>query len=90
MLWFGDTLADSLINLNQLRAYGIFVKAELFNANKFGISADEDFIQLDTTGKIVYFNSCVPTEWETTHLPVILLTADTWDPKTVNIRSGRL
>ena len=51
---------------------------------------DEDFIQFDTKGTIVYFNSRVPTDWETTHLPVILLIADTWDTKTVNLSSGCL
>ena len=49
---------------------------------------DEDFIQFDTKGTIVYFNSRVPKDRETTHLPVILLIADTWDPKTVNLSSG--
>ena len=53
------------------------VKENPFNANEFGINADEDFIQFDTTGTIVYFDSRVPTDWETTHVSVILLTADT-------------
>ena len=39
-------------------------------------------------GEKVYFNSRVPTDWETTHLPVIILTTDTWDPKKVNISPG--
>ena len=64
------------------------VKDDPFNAKEFGINADEDFIQFNTTGTIVYFNSRVPTDWETTNLTVVLLTADTWDPKTVNLRSG--
>ena len=88
MLWFGNTLANLLINPNQLRAYGLLVKYDPFNENEFGIDADEDFIQFDTTGTIVYFDSRVTTDWETTHLPVILLTAYTWDPKTVNLSSG--
>ena len=90
MIWFGNTPANSLINPNQLRAYGIFVKDDPFNANEFGIDADEGFIQFDTTRTILYFKSCVPTDWETTHLPVILITSDTWDPKTVNLSSGCL
>ena len=90
MMWFGNTLAESLINPNQLREYGLLVKDDPFNATEFGIDGDEDFIQLDTKGTIVYFNSCVPTDWETTHLPVILLTADILDPKTVNLSSGRM
>ena len=77
MLWFGNTLANSLINPNQLRAYGILVKEDPFNANDFGIDAYEDLIQFDTTRTIVYFIYRVPKEWETTHLPVILITADT-------------
>ena len=77
MLWFGNTLADSLINPNQLREYGLLVKGNPFNANEFGIDADEEFIQFDTTGTIVCFDSRVPTDWETTHLPVVLHTADT-------------
>ena len=90
MLWFGNTLANLLINPNQLRAYGLLLKDDPFNENEFGVDTDEDFIHLYTTGKIVYFNSHVPTDWETTHLPVILLIADTWDPKTVNLSSGHL
>ena len=43
MLWFGNTLADSLINTNQLREYGILVKDKPFNTNKFGINTDEEF-----------------------------------------------
>ena len=89
MLWFGNTLADLLINTNQLREYGLLVKDDPFNANEFGINADEDFIQFGTKGTILYFNSRVPIYWETTHLPVIIIAADTWDPKTVNISSCR-
>ena len=33
ILWFGNTLAESLINTNQLREYGILVKDDPFNAN---------------------------------------------------------
>ena len=62
MLWFGNTLADSLMNPNQLRAYGILVKYYPFNANEFGIDADEYFIQFDTKGTRVFFNSRVPTD----------------------------
>jgi hypothetical protein len=40
-------------------------------------------------GTIVYFESRVPTEWEKTHLPVILLTSDTWDPKEEVLCPGR-
>ena len=77
------------MNPNQLRACVLLVKYGTFNTSEFGIDVDEDFIHFDTKGKIVYFNSRVPTDWETTHLPVILLIADIWDTKTVNLSSGR-
>ena len=77
MLWFGNMLGDSLINTIQLREYGLLVKDDPFNSNEFGIDADEDFIQFDTKVTIVSYNSRLPTDWETTYLPVILLTADT-------------
>ena len=38
------------------------VKDNPFNANEFGINADEDFIQFDKKGTIVYFSSRVPTD----------------------------
>ena len=33
MIWFGNTLADSLINPNELRAYGLLVNDNPFSAN---------------------------------------------------------
>ena len=36
------------------------------------------------------FESRVPTEWEITHLPGILLTADSWDPTTVDMTTSKL
>ena len=65
------------------------VKDDPLNASEFGIDTDEDFIPFDTMGTIMYLDSLVKTDWETTHLPVIILTTDTWDPKTVDLSSGR-
>jgi hypothetical protein len=31
-------------------------------------------------GTVVHFESGVPTEWEKTHLPVILITSKVWNP----------
>ena len=76
MLWFGTALENSLINPNQIRAYGLLINDYPFNANEIVIDAEELFILFNTTGTVVHFESRVPTEWETTHLPVILITAD--------------
>jgi hypothetical protein len=42
--------------------------------------ADQAFIPFYTTGTVVHFESRVPTEWEKTHLPIILLTSEDWNP----------
>ena len=80
---------SSLINPNQIRAYGLSINNDTFNANELGINAEELFTPFDTTGKVVYFESCVPTEWETTHLPVILITADSRDPTKVDMSARK-
>ena len=75
MLWFGNQMTNSLINPNQLRAYGLIVNDDPFdNTRDFGINGDNIFIPFDTTGTVVHFESRTPTNWEKTHLPVILLT----------------
>ena len=81
MLFFGATLQHSLINPNQVRAYGINVNDNPFNTDTpFGIDSDEAFIPFDTCGTVVHFESQVPMDDELKHLPVILLTANEWDP----------
>ena len=89
ILWFGTALDNSLINPNQIRAYSLSINDDPFNANQLGITAEELFIPVDTTETVVHFESHVPTEWETTHLPVTLITADSWDPTTVDMSAGK-
>ena len=56
MLWFGDLLPNSLINPNQVRAYGIDVNDDLFSSTRqFGINNETAFIPFDTMGTVVYF-----------------------------------
>ena len=38
---------------------------------------------------VVYFDSRVPTEWETTHLPIILITGETWNPSKEVLHYGK-
>ena len=77
------------INPNQIRAYGLSINNDPFNTNELGINTQEIFIPFDTTGTVVYFEYRVPTEWETTHLTVILITADSWDPTIVDMSAGK-
>jgi hypothetical protein len=54
MLWFGTQLPHSLINPNQLRAYGIDVNDDPFDPTRdFGIDSEQVLIPFDTTGTIV-------------------------------------
>ena len=81
MLWFRNLLSNSLINPNQIRAYGINVYDDPFDSsNAFDVADDATFISFDTMGTIIHFESCMPNEWEMKHLLVILLTGDTWNP----------
>ena len=65
-----------MINPNQIRAYVLSINNDPFNANELGIESEELFILFDITGMVVHFESSVLTKWETTHLPVILIMAD--------------
>jgi hypothetical protein len=78
----------SLINPNQIREYGIPVFNNPFSQSQFGIDCSDDFIPFNTTGTIVYFESRVPTDWETRNLPIIMLTGEDWDPVNVGFGNG--
>jgi hypothetical protein len=55
----------------------------------FGIDSEQAFIPFDTTGTVVYFQLRTPTEWEKTHLPVLLLTSNVWNPTEEVLRPGK-
>jgi hypothetical protein len=81
MLWFGTQLPNSLIHPNQLRVYGNNVNDDPFDHScKFGINSENLFIPFDTMGTVVHFNTRVPTNLEKSHLPVVLLTGEDWNP----------
>ena len=80
MLWFGTLLPNSLLNPNQIRAFGLNVFDNPFNDDELGIDGHDAFIPFDTTGMVVHFDSRVPSAWEKMHLPIVCLTSDTWDP----------
>ena len=88
MLWFGNSLENSLINPNQIREYGFNVYDDPFK-DMFGIDGNDFFIPFETTGTVVHFETRTPTLWEQRNLPIILLTAETWDPSNVMLRPQR-
>lgn len=92
-LWFGSSLEHSLINPNQIRANYLQVQDNPFNADA-GISGitdggDDVFIPFDAAGTIISFESRVPTQEEMDSLPVIILTADHWDPENITLSKVR-
>jgi hypothetical protein len=91
MLCFGSQLPDSLLNPNQIWAFGIDVNDNPFDTDlELGIQGDEACIPCDTKGMVIYFESHVPTDWEMRHLPTIFITGNTWNPHKEDIYpSGR-
>ena len=60
-LWMGDTLAHSLINPNQLRAFGTLVQDNPFHTDPLGIKAPPYDLEmpLRTAGTIIYADTHV-------------------------------
>ena len=81
-LYFGSQMDHSLVNPNQIRAYGIDVSDNPFDRERdFGIQYDECFIPFATEGSTVYFDTFVPTDYQLEALRHIELTSDDkWNP----------
>ena len=85
-IWMGDILDHSLINPNQLRAHGVTVQDNPYDAVAMHIScADHDFIHsLRADGTTIYFDSRTPTSHELATCPHIALTSSReWNPRDV-------
>jgi hypothetical protein len=54
----------------------------------FGINAILTLSLFDTTGTVVHLESRVPTKWEKTHLPFVLLAREDWTPSQEVLRNG--
>ena len=86
MLWFGKQLPNSLMNLNQIHAFGIDIQDNPFDPHQeLGMNCDDIFILFSTTWMIVHLETRAPTDWEIKHLPIIFLTGDEWDPSSDDI-----
>jgi hypothetical protein len=86
-LWMPDTVTSSLINPNQLRAYGITVQDNPF-AGPMYISneGEEDVVSISmfAVGTNISINTRTPTQEELDSCQHIILTSDTeWDPNDV-------
>ena len=52
-LWIGDKLDHTLVNPNQLRAYGISIQVNPFDTKPLSITADDVSVELYLEGTII-------------------------------------
>ena len=89
-LWMGDTLTHSLINPNQLCAFGTLVQDNPYHTDPLGIKPPpyDSEIPLSTAGTIINADTRAPTQSELAALLFIVLTSsDDWDPHHVRFPS---
>ena len=81
-LWMGNTLQHTLVNPNQLRAYGTTVQDNPFAPTPLKFEPPNGpTIPLTTLGTIIYCNTRAPSDRELSTLPHIHLSSSaTWDP----------
>jgi len=90
VLWFGDELHCSLINPHQIRSHGFSVCDDPWDPHRaLGIDLDSLFIPLIASGPNLQFESRVPTDWEISNLPIIEITAPTWNPADLHMSGPR-
>ena len=76
-LYFGNQMDHSLVNPNQIRAYGIDVSDNPYDRERdFGIQHDDCFVPFSTEGSTVYFDTFVPTDHQLETMRHIELTSD--------------
>ena len=84
-LWMGNTLQHTLVNPNQLRAYGTTVQDNPFAPSPLNFEPPTGpTIHLMTMGTIIYCNTRAPSDHELSTIPHIHLSSSaTWDPHNV-------
>jgi hypothetical protein len=85
-LYFGTTLDHSLLNPNQLRHFGHTYQDNPYSTAPLGITTDDLFLPLHSSGTKIQFATRCPTDVEIRTLPSIELTSDhDWRPDTVTL-----
>ena len=84
-LWMGDTLQHTLVNPNQLEAYGTTIQDNPFSPSPLSFDpTNGPVIPLTTMGTIIYCTTRAPSDQELSSLPHITLSSSaTWDPHKV-------
>ena len=80
-LWRGDKLDHTLVNPNQLQAYGVSVQDNPFDAKLLFITTDDVSVELYSEGMIICGDTQTPTESKLSQLTWLILTSmHDWDP----------
>jgi hypothetical protein len=85
-IWMADKLEHTLINPNQLRAFGLTVQDNPFSAAPIYIATEdkEDIVPLTCTGTILMASTRTPTNKELSTCRHIVLSSEyAWDPQNV-------
>ena len=83
-LWMGDKLDHTLVNPNQLRAYGVSVQDNPFNTKPLSITTDDASVKLYLEGMIICGDTQMPTKSKLGRLPRLILTSPhDWDPHNI-------
>jgi len=81
-LWIGEKMQHSLINPNQVRAYGISLCNDPMDPNQqLGMTIQDTFIPFIMAGTTCSFTTRTPTSWELDNCPHLEITSDSeWNP----------
>ena len=85
-LWMGETMENSLINPNQLRAFGCIVQDNPFSGSPLYIEDPEEevIIPLETQGTNIQTTTRTPSQQELDECPHIVFTSQReWEPTKV-------
>ena len=80
----GNKLDHTLVNTDQLQAYGVSIQDNPFNDKPLSITTDYVSVKLYSEGTIICGDTRTPTESELSQLPWLILTSlHDWDPHNV-------
>jgi hypothetical protein len=89
-LWFGVKLANSLINPNQCRVFGLSICDDPFDPHRDLTIYDpvtDTLIPMEMMGTVAYLTTRAPTWQEIRDCPHVIMTDNKeWDPLTLNLR----
>ncbi len=91
-LWMGESMPNSLVNPNQLRAFGCMVQDNPYSGAPLYIEdpTAEVTIPMQTVGTNIMATTRTPTQEELDECPHIVLTSQReWDPNNVKFPSPR-